>query len=219
MKFRWFYIIAAFFLGLVTTTTAQTGILPAIDFDGSAGSRGDGPFMVGNLFTVGSVSLQVSALGVQDYGGAGVANTDGFFNSPRDVGLWNAAGTSLLARASVTSTDPLTGTYRYASITPIVLSANTQYLIGALVGAGYEWFGDSFTAASYSGSPGLITLGPSRFASGGSFTAPLQDGNTSGAVTGRWAPANMLVVPEPSALSLFAVGLVGVVLRRRRRTG
>jgi hypothetical protein len=203
-------------IAMLGTPAAQAAPIPAIDFDGTADSRIDGPYVVGNLFTVGAQNLQVTALGVQDYGSDNAPSTDGFLASPRGVGIWDATGTSLLASTTVASTDPLTGTYRYATITPIELSAGLQYLIGASVGAGLEYFGDSFAAASYTGSPGLITLNASRFAFGGTLVAPT---NSGGFDAGRWGPANFLAVPvpEPSSLALFLLGSALLRLVRTKR--
>ena len=206
--------MASWVFSLLTASSGVAAIIPAIDFDGTSASRSDGPFVIGNLFTVGAKNLSVLALGVQDYGPSGVANANGFVASPRGVGIWNAAGTILLASASVASTDPLTGTYRYASITPIVLSAGMQYLIGASVGSGREYFGDGGAPASYSGSPGIITLNDSRFISSGVLAAPTSSG---GLAAGRWAAANFLT-PEPSSSAMLLFGTLGLLRMRQKRT-
>jgi hypothetical protein len=130
---------------------------------GAANHRADGPFTIGNLFTVGADDLVLSQLGAQDNSSGGPTN-DGFFSSPISVGLWNATGTTLLASASVPSSAPIIDTYRYAPINgggTITLISGNQYLIGAAVGGGIEWFEDGGSTTLFTGNG--ITLNQSRF--------------------------------------------------------
>lgn len=208
-------LIASGFVGLLAASSAIAVPISAINYDGSlASGRADFTGTIGNLFTVGAQSLTVTDLGAQDFGPTG-ANTDGFFAPPISVGIWNAAGTSLLASTTVASADPLTGSYRYDAITPIVLIAGTQYLIGARVGGGIEWFGDAGAATPYTGN-GIITLDASRVVAGG-FAAPTGAGGLS---AGRWAPANFLAtsVPEPFTFSMLLFGCIGLWLVGRKQT-
>jgi hypothetical protein len=175
----------------------------------SATTRGDGPWMVGDLFQVGTAAELVTALGIQD------VVTSGFVGGSLQVGIWNSTGTVLLASAFVSSTDPLSNSYRYHTLAAqIVLAANTQYLIGATVGSGLAWFLDSGTVpVPYSAAAGF-TLLQNRFNAGAAFTAPLANG---GLAVGRWGPANALAtaVPEPDGLILTGIGFVVLYAGRR----
>ena len=169
---------------------------------------------MGNEVLVGAQNVVVSALGVQDINGSGALGT-GLF-APVTVGLWNASGTTLLATATVNNSDPAqAGGYRYASITPITLTAGTDYLIGAYVGGGIQWFGDASPGSAYTGD--LVTLETSVYNPAVGLNEPL---DSSGSAAGRWAPANFFGdrCPEPSSVvALCGLGAMGLVLVARRR--
>jgi hypothetical protein len=200
-----------------------------------ANARVDGPYTIGNVFRVNQpLGIIVTHLGIQDVDAAsdaqdpdgadgltGFADNDGFFRdtfgggAPLSVGLWSADGLTLLASATVSSTDPVVGSYRYVTLaTPVTLATGTSYLLGANIGGGIEWFLDNPTTAPFSAGSG-ITLEGNRYAIGGELSAPVTDG---GLTTGRWAPANaqFIVVPEPHTLGIGLIGSVGLFLRRRR---
>lgn len=72
-----------------------------------------------------TADISVTSLGVFDGGvdGAGL-QTD------HDVGLWDDSGT-LLASVTVTNSDTLTNDFRYAAISPVILTAGQKYYLGA----------------------------------------------------------------------------------------
>jgi hypothetical protein len=77
-------------------------------------------------FTVGSMSLMVTALGMWDQ------SQNGFTNA-HTVGLWDISG-NLLAQASLSpgTANPLIGDFRYVTLaTPITLTAGMSYVLGA----------------------------------------------------------------------------------------
>jgi len=186
-------------------------------------ARNDGPFTIGNLFTVGANDIVIDALGAQDYATGG-ATGDGFLAGSVEVGLWDATGAILHASATVVSADTLEDTYRYSDLNEsptFTLEANTTYLIGAYVGFGIERFEDGGQGAPdeepFSGNG--ITLNDSRFDVGGALAAPLNS-DPGGFGPGRWGPANArvaTVIPEPSSLMLVGLGAIGLIGRRRRK--
>jgi galactan endo-1,6-beta-galactosidase len=146
---------------------------------GSTVVRGDGPYTIGNVFIVTSQNLVVDKLGVMD------VNNDGFY-APVEVGVWTSNGSTLLGTATVASSDPWSGGYRYHSLaSPLTLAAGTSYLIGARVGSGIEWFRDSWPSNLVTASSSIL-VGDSFYSAGDSLAAPTN--NADFAV--RWAAAN-----------------------------
>lgn len=87
------------------------------------GSSGD---VVGFRFTMNSAQA-VQSLGVWNgdtLGGGGLDNA-------HQVGIWDDTQT-LIASATVTPSSPITGDFRYESVSPVVLNPGTTYTIGAL---------------------------------------------------------------------------------------
>ncbi|HWQ92015.1 MAG TPA: LamG-like jellyroll fold domain-containing protein, partial [Clostridia bacterium] len=155
--------------------------------------RTDGPYIVGNSFLVGDEPVVVDKLGVYDLG------NDGFLSSPIEVGIWNEDGTTLLASASVSSTDPTSGGYRYHPLTGnVTLAADTIYLIGARIGGPIEPFlcADQADPLSLIVEDVRITRLETRWNLGDTLVAPV----TVDGFNGRWGPANAsLLITEPVA--------------------
>ena len=174
-------------------------------------TRGGFDGTVGEMIAIGATPLTINALGVQD-GGL-------FLGTSTEVGIWSANGSTLLASATVSTSDPeLAGNYRYAGISDLTLAADTDYLIGALVGTGYTDFGDNDTTATYSADTDVTIVDNTYVSSGSSLAAPTVNGTDA---LGRWAPANatdLVAVPEPS--TLFLCGMSGLIVlagfRRRQ---
>lgn len=209
-----FFSIFSFIFGVIVAlnpANSHSQVITAFNYNGSATADSFGPYMLGVNFTVGSSALEVNSLGVQDIAG------DGFIASSIQVGIWSQDGLVLLGSGNVASSDTLVGTYRYTSLSSsVTLSANTTYLIGAVVGNGIESYGD--TSGSYSGNTPYVTYNYSTWANGGNtFAAPI---NNIGA-NGRLAPVNfqaIVVVPEPRTVVLFLLAgcMMMLVLARRQ---
>jgi hypothetical protein len=176
-----------------------------------AAARLDGPYTIGSRIRV-ATSQQLTHLGVQDADAAvdandpdgadgltGYADDDGFLNGSTgiQVGLWNAAGTQL-ASATVVSSDPHFGGWRYKAVTPVTLTANTDYYLGARAGNGIEWFLDNGSGTAIFAPEAGVSLLQSTFATGGSLARPTNDGTLT---IGRWGAANALL-GAPSVLSV-----------------
>lgn len=200
-------IAAATFLASAFGAQAGVSMTPALSYCCSAGEvLGNGPFTLGWSFTV-TKTITVYDLGVFDSGGEALLES-------HDVGLWNSSGT-LLISATVDSgtTDPLIDGFRYAGITPIVLTPGT-YTIGA------EW-DNLLDPLIFAGDPGsigtssAITYDQPEFVSGGALTFPT---STVPAADGYFGP-DFIMNPEPMswALMLLGIGGVGAAMRRSRR--
>jgi len=192
----------------IRTSSAATLVGSLVD----GGTLKSGTY--GYAFSVGPNSLSVQQLGVYDSYGNGLA-------SQNKVGIWSSSGTLLVsAEIGAGNSAPRTGTpsgsgyfynsYRWATLaTPTLLNANTTYYLGASANAGM--FMEDIT----SGSDPLLSsdvtyLG--SFLNNGTFafSSSLGAGNIVG--------PNMVysTVPEPSSLSLLALGGALVVLKRRK---
>jgi hypothetical protein len=136
--------------------------------------------------------------------------------SPLTVGLWAQDGT-LLASATVTSSDPLVNQSVYQSITPVSLTAGATYYLGAYSLNG-SFFMDVETPPGGSAmtSPEII-LGNSVWSTNGISTFPDTIVGPSGSAI--LAPNFEYTVPEPSVEAFL--GLSGgaiLVWQQARRT-
>ncbi|NDE47050.1 MAG: hypothetical protein EB006_13540, partial [Betaproteobacteria bacterium] len=176
----------------ITAASSSMGGAAAISYNPavSASLRTDGPWNLGTKIRIGSSPVVVASLGAQD-GGNWLANAI-------RVGLWSGDGATLIAQTTVSSTNVAeAGGYRYASITPITLSANTEYIIGALGGTGYAKFydGNNSTLPYTSGSTNIIIVVSTYNDAASGFSAPtwLAGGGVGGV---RWAFANFKVATD-----------------------
>ncbi len=153
--------------------------------------------------------VQVTSLGWWDFTPADP------LAAAHEVGIWNSAG-MLLASVTVQPGDALTGSFRYAAITPITLMGGSTYIIG---GRDLTTDGDVYASASSAlvMDPSITFGQAARSADGSGFAFPSTLTANSG---GRFGPNFMLTpVPEPStyALMLMGVAAVGVLARRRAK--
>lgn len=138
------------------------------------------------------------------------SDEDGLIDS-YEVGLWNSDG-DLLAEATVSSgaTDPLVNQWRYASVTPVTLTADQTYYVGAL-------YLTSDDGVYFPGNPGTImtttniTYGQATFAFGSTLTDP----TTAFGTPGFFGPnisavSSASAVPEPSTWAIMLLGLAGL---------
>jgi hypothetical protein len=227
MRKRLFVILTALgWAGLMMARAAPARAAAIVTYNTSTGGstavRFDGPYTVGNLFTVGADDEQVTALGVQGITSRGVA--DGSLTTSVQVGIWSWNGTTAtsLVSATVSGADTLgAGGYRYHTLdTPALLTHGQSYLIGTLVGnisGGPAYFFDAaFPPAQTTmfAMTGDITWAGNRLNTHATFQAPTSTDNSAYI---RWGAANALLAPVPEPASLALLGLGGLVLLARRR--
>lgn len=169
----------------------------------------NGSWSFGDIFTVGSSDLLVTALGAFDY------NADGFStNGGIKMGIFRESDNALLASTNILSSDTLIGNYRFSDINDLVLNANTQYRVVAVSG------NDLYNITTGLSFDPRITWNGYGYCN----TTQLTSCNSFTGIERTWM-ANMLIdsigqqnpVPEPSTLALLSLSLVaGVAIRRRR---
>jgi len=158
---------------------------------------------VGYAFTVKQDPLSVHRLGVYDVMGDGL-------DSMNIIGLWGEGG-SLLASAILPSgrSAPLESGFRWFDLsTPVLLSANTTYRLGAQ--ANLETRASGFVTDPIS--PYVNLVGAVRNNQQQNFTYPGSAPFSGQAIVGP----NMAftVVPEPSVVHLVAATAIALVASR-----
>ncbi|MFO1199688.1 MAG: PEP-CTERM sorting domain-containing protein [Burkholderiaceae bacterium] len=215
MSTRSLLAVAALAGSLAAALPAQAAPTPAVSVSGSGQFANDADWTLGWTFTTGPQALSVTALGLwveQAYGGS---------LAPLPVAIWNASGGSAVASANVGACYPNQepaghGGFCYGSIAPVVLAANTEFVIGGLFLhtnlTNYSWDWSTFSVA-----PGL-TFGHAVSRSGGTFGVPNGD-DTAWASNGWFGPNfkfEVSDVPAPGTLALLGIGALAAALRRRR---
>lgn len=166
----------------------------------------NGSWAFGQIFTVGAADISVTALGAYDAGGDGFASPDGL-----PVGIYRESDTTLLASATVTSSDTLDGDFRYASITPLtLLSGDTYRVVAVSESDPYNYVG------TYTVDPAITS---SQYAyCGSTVLTSCNDQSDSGTLWmanfefGDATPA----VPEPFSIILTGAGLAALACVRAR---
>ncbi len=176
---------------------------------GSFGSQGNGTAGFG--FSITGPSMQVTALGIWDENGDGLAQA-------HEVGLWNSTGT-LLASVVVPSgtAATLVGEFRYVDLaSPVMLQTNQTYVLGAH----YQSPADVFRLDNNADMPPLFSPGVTfeQPRSNGGFTFPNPTLGTFTDVGPNLEFSDPAAVPEPSGLVLAGFGLAGLLAYQRRRS-
>jgi hypothetical protein len=166
-------------------------------------------FTVGWQFTP-VIAVTVTALGFYD------ADQNGLVNA-HPVGIFGPSGLVVSGTVPAGTAGTLDGLFHYTDVAPTLLSAGTTYRIGGLI-----TLADPFRSFLTGPQP-TITVDPAITFQGGAFIAGavLADPTTVDGGNRRFGPnfiiAQGQVVPEPSALLLWATAAVCAAGFRLRR--
>jgi hypothetical protein len=179
---------------------------------------------MGYQFTVGSEPLLVTDLGFWDNFNDGLAN-------PHQVGIWVTTGGGTAADAVVSGTAPagtaatLLDGFRYVPVTPTVLAANTDYIIGTfwpvdvMAGGPDAPIGGAANLVGFTTTG--ITFGIAKNNATTAFSRPLADLAGPFFNPGVFGPNFQFQgVPEPSSLALFgmaSLARLGLAAWRKRK--
>lgn len=201
---------AAIAAALATVAATGAGASPAVTITSPGMSFESGPYTLGFSFDVSSAQT-INQLGVFDEGGAPLA-------VDAQVGLWNAAGDLLTSVTVPASGGTVVNGFRYANITPFVLSPGQTYFVGAHLSSGTAT--SIFTQGGGTGSfnPLITPVRDQHSDFGAGFSFP---GISFGDAGGAWLGANfnLSAVPESAtwAMLILGVAFAGFALRRRER--
>jgi hypothetical protein len=187
-----------------TAQTAITSITGGSQFTGFSTDE-----TVGWQFRTGANALSVTKLGWWDQ------TPDTPLSASHHVGIWTLGGT-LLGSVVVQTTSSIMNNFRFETVSPFTLLANTDYLIG---GRDVISDGDNYASTSQVTTAADITLiGTARSANGTGFAAPtIVTVNGAGRFGPNFTYEPATVVPEPSSYVLLATGFAAFALVGRRR--
>jgi len=196
---------------------------PAAAFDNSTSwTMAGGVAVYGWQFTT-QADIQVSALGLYDnpgiFGGGFLG--DGLLET-HAIGIWDVSnpGSPVVSGvlAAGTGSTLLSG-FRYVGTSPVVLSANHDYVIGALYGNQLLAEQD-FVTGEYNNPAFVLTVGPAiafggyQYAATNVFSFPGQ--GLPGTVFAFGPNFTYSVVPEPSSLAIFVFATLAIICGKKR---
>jgi hypothetical protein len=169
-------------------------------------------------FTVGLNPLMITSLGLWDGPNTSPGSTGDGFDSTHEIGLWDISG-NLLATTTMQmgTVDPLIGEFRYSSVLittnpgPVILSANTTYVLGAHFisdSVSFDTFRRNLSGDQATFDP-AVSAGDGRFSGGTGFNFPSGDAGPGSFV----GPNAMFTsVPDGGASTLLLMVIAMVVV-------
>ena len=206
MNQRYVIAFAGLLLQLALATSVSDAAIAVTVQDQGTNPFGGLAWTFGYVFQP-NVDIDVTALGFLDVDADGLA-------ASHDVAVWDRLG-NLLASTTVSDSDPLTGFYRFATITPLRLTAGTDYVI-----ASHDFRADD---AIRDDQAVVSTVHPDITIVDGGFAFPsasitfLTNYYGDPSLYFNTASFEFTAVPEPPACSSWILWAgLGVWLRRRR---
>jgi PEP-CTERM motif len=193
-------LVAAAFL--CNTTPANAGFVSAVTFTGGTISPTGALVSAGFSFKT-NQSVTIDALA--DFSPLSTGS---------NVRLYNGQGT-VLASATIFSSDPTDGTFYFHAITPITLSASSTYYIAADVVTGQL---AEYSVTGLTTNPG-ISFGAAVETDGlgNNPTSDLQGGAFNPGYFGPSFEIRASAVPEPSGFALLGIGIIALLKYGRSR--
>ena len=202
--------LAALFVIAASTAQAQTPALLSFTSTTSFPSFNSTNQTIGWSFTANN-DISVTDLGVYD------TTPATRLGQSHQVGIFSITGT-LLGSTTVQTNSPLTGSFRYASVTPFTLTAGQTYLLGEAITSPFSDV--YFTGSGTTTTDPAITFGQAAVSGSSSgFAAP----TTLNSAAGRFGPnfkftSAAPAVPEPGSIALLTgMTLTGAAFLRRRK--
>ena len=162
-------------------------------------------------FTVGSSALELTALGIWDLQQNGLTES-------HTVSVWDTSG-NLLATAVISAgtINPLVGEFRYATISPIILSAGTTYVLGATyIDHTLDPFVRNVSGDQATFDP-AVSAGNARTKTGGGFGFPDNTSEGAGSEVGPNAQFRLANgVPDPGSTALLLGLGIGCLIYAHR---
>ncbi len=190
---------------------AITATAPSWGWDAFGGAASGST--AGWSFQVGSSDLTVTDVGLFDGSGTG-------FVDSHELGIWDNLGNPLLNVTMPTGTvATLIGSYRFLPVTPLVLSAGSTYVIGALYPV---QSGDNVVFFASGGVSSDLTFIESRstpLSAAPIFAYPNANPDADNGVFGPnfLYTVNSSAVPEPSTWLLMVTAFAGIATARHFR--
>jgi len=213
-KFIFVYVAALLFVS--QSNNVDASYLSINYFDVSPGNEGS--YSTRGWGFTPTTDISVNSLGLWDEG------ADGFFAAHR-IAIWSDSGIPLVETTIRTGTDSLSfgpvidgGIYRFESIAPLVLSANTQYIIAA-----ESFGGDSVLSGNTFSLDSVLKMTSGMRGHFNSFSYPELVFGGNGYFNANFTfdvinsgPVSDTSTPEPASLLLLSMGVIGLAGLRKR---